>query len=345
MDCTISPFGKIDNEKVFLYTFITGDGLEVSITNYGATITAINLNCDDDSCINLVYGFDNLKPYPSCKIYPGVIVGRYANRIAGGQFVIGDKTINLSKNEGNNQLHGGMVGFDKKVWEPQLFEQVNGVCTLKFYLRSNAGDEGFPGNLDVWVTYQITDDNQICINYSAKTDAPTHVNLTSHSYFNLSGFHNDVLDHVLTINANHYLPVNDELIPTGEIRELSGTPFDFHKPKAIGADIDLVDGLYDHCFVLKKPNLKEPSVTLKNPKTDIGLKIYTTQPGIQLYTALKHPQPNESNIKIPTSGNWAICIEPQHFPNTPNNPNFPSTLLMPNEEYNHTTILCFDLGE
>ena len=149
MDCTISPFGKIENEKIFLYTFITEDGLEISITNYGATITAINLNCDDDSCINLVYGFDNLKPYPGCKIYPGVIVGRYANRIAGGQFVIGEKTFNLSKNEENNQLHGGMVGFDKKVWEPQLFEQVNGVCTLKFYLRSNAGDEGFPGNLDV----------------------------------------------------------------------------------------------------------------------------------------------------------------------------------------------------
>ena len=345
MDCTISPFGKIGDEKVYLYTFITEDGLEISITNYGATITAINLNCDDDTCMNLVYGFQNLKPYTNCQIYPGSIIGRYANRIAGGKFSIGEKEYILNKNEGNNQLHGGFIGFDKKIWETQLFEQVNGICTLKFYLHSPNSDEGFPGNLDVWVTYQITDDNQISINYSAKTDAPTHVNLTSHSYFNLSGFHTDILDHVLTINANKYLPVNDELIPTGELRELAGTPFDFRKPKAIGADIDLIDGLYDHCFVLKNPNLKEPSVILKNPKSDIGLRIYTTQPGIQLYTPLKHPQPNESNIKIPTSGNWAVCLEPQHFPNTPNNSNFPSTLLMPNEEYNHTTIICFDLGE
>lgn len=344
MDCIISPFGKIDNDKVFLYTFITENGLEISITNYGAIITAINL-LQEDGSIRLAYGFDNLDPYLKSEIYAGAIVGRYANRIAEAKFRINGNLHNISKNDGNNHLHGGTAGFNRKIWDTLLFEQVNGICTLKFYLRSLNNEEGFPGNVDVWVTYQITDDNQISINYSAKTDAPTHINLTSHSYFSLSGFFTDVLDHVLKINANHYLPVNDELIPTGEIRELEGTPFDFRHPKAIGADIDLVDGLYDHCFVLENPTLDEPSVILRNPKLDLKLSIFTTQPGLQLYTPLKKPQILNNSINIPRSGNWAVCLEPQHFPNTPNCSNFPSTLLMPNEEYNHTTIFSFDLGE
>lgn len=345
MNCTISPFGKIGNDKVFLYTFVTEDGLEISITNYGAIITAINLYPKGNERLNLAYGFENLQPYLNCNFYPGAIVGRYANRIAGAEFNICGKHFHLTKNEGNNQLHGGFNGFNSKVWETHLFEQVNGVCTLRFFLRSPNLEEGFPGNLDVWVTYQITDDNQISINYAAITDQSTHVNLTSHGYFNLSGFHTDVLDHTLSINANHYLPVNENLIPTGEIRELAGTPFDFRKTKAIGADIDLVDGVYDHCFVPNNPSLKEPSVILKNPKIDVKLSVFTTQPGIQLYTPLRVPHINNSSTSIPTSGNWAVCIEPQHFPNTPNTPQFPTTLLKPNQEYNHTTILNFDLGD
>ncbi|MGE0078533.1 MAG: aldose epimerase family protein [Bacteroidales bacterium] len=344
MNCIISPFGKIDNEKVSLYTFITEDGLEISITNYGAIITAINLHRGENNCLKLAYGFEHLQPYVDCNFYPGAIVGRYANRIAGAEFNIDNQHFNLTKNEGNNQLHGGFSGFNSKVWETQLFEQVNGVCTVKFYLRSSDLEEGFPGNIDVWVTYQITDDNQISINYSAITDKSTHVNLTSHSYFNLSGFESDVLDHMLTIKADQYLPVNEQLIPTGEKRDLTGTPFDFRQPKAIGADIDLVDGLYDHCFVLSNPSLNDPSVILKNPKIDIKLSVYTTQPGIQLYTPLKKPTV-ANGIDIPSNGNWAICIEPQHFPNTPNTSEFPSTLLKPNQEYNQTTILSFDLGE
>lgn len=344
MNCTINPFGEVDHQKVMLYTFATEDGLEVSITNYGATITAINLLRDGNSSLRLSYGYNSVSPYTDSRIYAGATVGRFANRIADGQFEIGGTHFELSKNEGNNQLHGGINGFDKKIWETELFEEINGVATLKLYLHSPNGDEGFPGNLDVWITFQITDDNQISINYQAQADAPTHINLTSHSYFNLSGFTHNILDHSLKIDADHYLPINPEQIPTGEIRPLEGTPFDFKRFKAIGADIDLVDGVYDHCFVLNNPSLAKPSVWVKYPHTDIALSLYTTQPGLQLYTPASVPIPNLAETSLPQSGNWAFCLEPQHFPNTPNTPHFPTTLIEPGMEYNHTTILHFSLG-
>lgn len=344
MHFTVNPFGKIDDKEVSLYTFITDSGLEVSVTNYGGTITSINSN-HGKKPLRLVYGFPGLNPYINSDIYAGAIVGRYANRIAGAEFCIGENTYRLNKNEGENQLHGGISGFNRKVWETQLCGQANGVCTLKLYLHSPSLDEGFPGNLDVWATYQIAADNKITLSYLAKTDGPTHVNLTTHSYFNLGGFEGNVLDHLLTINANRYLPVNGELIPTGTLTDLAGTPFDFRKPKAVGADIDLVDNLYDHCFVLNNPSLEEPSAILKNPKNNITLSIYTTQPGIQCYTPLIKPKHSGIIFPVPENGNWAVCLEPQHFPNSPKTPHFPSTLLLPGKEYQQTTIFCFDLGD
>lgn len=318
--------------------------MEVSISNLGGTLVAMRLLKDDGGKLNLAYGLLKPTDYLKANYYPGAIVGRYANRIAGSKFTINNETYNLSANEGKNILHGGISGFSHRVWQTVLFEEYNGVCVLEFYLKSPHGDQGFPGNIEVWIVYQITDDNQVSISYRAVTDRPTHLNLTTHGYFNLSGFKSDVLDHMLRIDADHYLPVNSELIPTGEIREVNGSPFDFRRFKAIGADIDLVGTCYDHCYMLNNPSIENPSVALYNPKTHIGLTIYTTQPGIQLYTPMNRPNVANPMIRLPEKGNWAVCMEPQHFPNSPNESRFPSTLLLPGQEYSHTTILSVNIG-
>lgn len=339
MDCTVSPFGVVEGERVWLYTFVTAGGLEISLTNYGATIVAINYvkGCKH---LNLAYGYGNLNPYLISSIHQGGLVGRFANRIEGARFTIDGKTFNLTPNEAGNTLHGGNCGFDRQVWETQHYEILGGVSTISFYLRSASMEEGFPGNLDVWVTYQITDDNQICLNYLAKTDSPTHVNLTTHSYFNLSGFENCVDDMLLQINADGYLPVNESKIPIGEICDVRNTGYDFRKPALIGAKLKLLNGdEFDTCFVLNKPRLNRPSAVLKNPQNGFTLSLYTNQPGMQLYTPTVHPA--DTQIELPKTGRWAVCLEPQHFPNTPNTPSFPSTLLLPNDEYSHTVIYTF----
>lgn len=342
MDCTASPFGKIGNEKVWLYTFATANGLEISITNYGATITAINL-IRGHSKINLVYGYENMNPYIHTDLHVGGLIGRFANRIQNGRFNIDDKTFELTQNEGCNTLHGGYCGFDKQIWETQYYEVVGGVGTLRLYLRSATMEEGFPGNLDVWVTFQITDDNQICLNYSAKTDCPTHVNLTSHSYFNLNGFAHSVDELLLQINADRYLALNDEKIPTGELVDVRKTPYDFTKFTPIGANIkELNQDEFDCCFVLNNTRLNRPSAVLKNSTTGLTLSVYTNQPGLQLYTPVNKPA--DSQIELPETGRWAICLEPQHFPNTPNIPSFPSTLLRPDDEYCQTMVYTFDIN-
>lgn len=344
MDFFASQWGTIDNQEVLVYTITTAGRMEVSISNLGGTLVDMHLLKDDGEKFNLAYGLLKPSDYLRANYYPGAIVGRYANRIAGSKFTIGNETYNLRANEGKNILHGGVSGFSHRVWQTVLFEEYNGVCVLEFYLKSPHGDQGFPGNVEVWVVYQITDDNQVSISYRAVTDRPTHLNLTTHGYFNLSGFKSDVLDHMLRIDANHYLPVNDEFIPTGEILEVNGSPFDFRRFKAVGADIDLVGTCYNHCYMLNNPSIENPSVALYNPKTHIGLTIYTSQPGIQLYTPMKRPNVANPMIKLPEKGNWAVCMEPQHFPNSPNEERFPSTLLLPGQEYSHTTILSVNIG-
>lgn len=344
MNFFTSHWGTTDEKDVMIYTVNTENGLEVSFTNLGAAIVAMRLVNPDNETLNLAYGLLRPSDYLKANYYPGVIVGRYANRIAGAKFSINNEEFDLSANEGNNILHGGMVGFSQRIWEMVFFEEHNGVCMLEFHLKSPDGDQGFPGNVEVWVIYQVTDDNQVSVSYRAITDKPTHLNLTTHGYFNLGGFSCDVLDHMLRIDADHYLPVNNELIPTGEVREVNGTPFDFRKFKAIGADIDLVGPCYDHCFVLSNPSTDNPSVALYNPKSKVGLTIYTTQPGIQLYSPTNRPNVANPMIKLPEKGNWAVCLEPQHFPNSPNMSHFPSTLLLPGQEYDHTTIFSITVG-
>lgn len=344
MDFFASQWGTIDNHEVMVYTITTEGGMEVTFSNLGAAMVGLRMLNDENEKLNLAYGLLSPSDYLKADYYPGVIVGRYANRIAGAKFTINNEEYSLSANEGKNILHGGKVGFSHMVWETAIFEEHNGVCLLEFHLSSPHGDQGFPGNVEVWVIYQVTDDNQVSISYRAVTDRPTHLNLTTHGYFNLSGFHSDVFDHMLCIDADHYLPVNKELIPTGELREVNGTPFDFRKFKAIGADIDLIGPCYDHCFVLNNPTIENPSVALYNPKSQIGLTIYTTQPGIQLYTPINRPNVANPMIRLPEKGNWAVCMEPQHFPNSPNMSHFPSTLLLPGKEYDHTTILSVTIG-
>ncbi len=344
MEVKSSIWGSVLGHDVMLYTVYTNSGLEVSFSNLGASMVAIRLLSDDAEPLNLMYGLLQPNDYLKANYYPGVIVGRYANRIATAQFEIDGQLYQLSANEGNNILHGGIKGFSSRIWETVMMEEHNGVCLLEFYLKSPDGDQGFPGNLDVWIVYQVTDDNQISISYRAITDKATHVNLTTHGYFNLAGFKSDVLDHMLYIDAEDYLPVNSELIPTSELRNVDGSPFDFRKFKAVGADIDLVGDYYDHCFALRGHDINNPSVKLFNPNTQIGLTLYTTQPGIQLYTPIKRPNVRNPMIPLPDNGNWAVCIEPQHFPNSPNTNHFPSTLLLPGQEYNHTSIIAISLG-
>ncbi len=344
MNFFASPWGTVDGQDVMIYTVTTENGLEVSFSSLGAAMVAMRLLNDENERLNMAYGLLRPADYLKADYYPGVIVGRYANRIAGAKFSINNQLFSLSANEGQNILHGGKIGFSHRVWETVIFEELNGVCMLEFHLKSPNGDQGFPGNVDVWVIYQVTEDNQVSISYRAVTDKPTHINLTTHGYFNLGGFNTDVLDHMLRIDADHYLPVSNDLIPTGEIREVNGSPFDFRKFKATGADIDLVEPTYDHCFVLNNPTLENPSVALYNPKSRIGLTFYTTQPGVQLYSPIRQPAVTNPMIRLPEKGNWAVCIEPQHFPNAPNVTHFPSTLLLPGMEYNHTTILTITVG-
>lgn len=343
MDCTISPFGKIGNDKVWLYTLVTSSGLEISITNYGAIVTAINL-IRGRKHFHLAYGYQNLSPYLSSTLHAGGIIGRYANRIKGAAFDIGGEHFKLTPNELGNNLHGGELGFDKQIWEPQFFEITGGVCTIRFYLRSADMEEGFPGNLDVWVTYQITDDNQICVNYLAKTDSPTHVNLTTHGYFNLNGFSSNVNDLLLQIEADNYLPVDAQKIPLGSVAKVDKTAYDFRNMVSIGKNLQkLGSSEFDCCFVLNNPRLSKPSITLRNTKNGLSMKIYTNQPALQLYTPALIPA--DSQIQLPETGCWAVCLEPQHYPNTPNMPQFPSTLLLPEDEYNQTVIYSFNVND
>lgn len=326
--------------EVLLYTFGTDNGMEVSITNYGGIITSIKVPDRQGVAEEITMGFDSVEQYLKPHPYFGALVGRYANRIGKSQFVIGNSHYNLSQNSGRNHLHGGNLGFDKKVWMPYVEQERDSIRLTLSYLSPD-GEEGYPGNLLVNATYRIFNSNEIRIDYIALSDRPTHVNLTSHGYFNLNGFRGDVLNHLLQIDANHYLPLDRELIVTGEIRELSGSPFDFRVPKAIGTDIDLVDGGYDNCFLLNEPTLDQPSILLHDPLSGRQMEIYTTQPGVQLYTSNFLDGTLTGHSGIVYKKHWALCLEAQHLPDTPNKPQFPSTLLKPGNEYRQTTRMVF----
>lgn len=333
---TKADWGETDGKKVYLYTLTNSNGVEVKITNYGGIITSWLAPGKNGEKANIVLGFDSLSTYLAGHPYFGALIGRYGNRIGKGIFKIDTATYKLATNNDENHLHGGNKGFDKVVWDAK---EGDSTASLTLTYLSKDGEEGYPGNLNVTVVYTLTDDNELLIDYTATTDKATVVNLTSHSYFNLTGdASNNILGHSLQVNADRYTPVDAGLIPTGELKEVKGTPFDFLTPHTIGERIAAVDGGYDHNFVLSRKGADlELVATLSDSASGRKLEVFTTEPGLQFYSGnfldgkLKSPDGKAINKHA------ALCLETQHYPDSPNKPAFPTTLLKPGETYHTVT--------
>ena len=327
-----------EGDSATLYTLKNEKGYIVKITNYGGIVTEIHTPDKNGNMGNICLGFDNLDQYLEGHPYFGAIVGRYANRIAKATFELDGEKYQLAVNNGNNTLHGGLKGFDKVLWNPEIIS-CDERAALKLSYMSPDGEEGYPGNLNVTVTYELLID-QFFMTYEAETDKATPINLTNHAYFNLAG-EGTILDHILYLNASNYTPVNDELIPTGEIASVEGTPFDFRKPMSIGARIDEVPGGYDHNYVLdKEEGEKALAARILDPKSGRFVEVTTTEPGVQLYTSNFLDGTLKSGDKVYVK-NYALCLETQHFPDSPNQPDFPNTILKPGEKFVSQTILKF----
>jgi aldose 1-epimerase len=325
-------FGVHEGKEIFLFTLLNTKGNYVSVINYGATVISWEVNGK-----NIVAGFDNLKDYITNTVYLGSIVGRYANRIANGKFSINGSLYTLACNNDNNHLHGGEKGFDKLVWEAEIKESPNPKLSLQYL--SKDGEDGYPGNLNVWVKYTYTDDDELVIEYFAETDKATPVNLTSHCYFNLTGnLSKSITDHSLQVNAGYYTPVNANQIPTGEIRPVNETAFDFRKLIPIEKNIKNVEGGYDHNFVLNKERDFSPAALLVAPENELQLAVYTTEPGLQLYTGNFLDGSLKNRDDKPIGKHAALCLETQHYPDSPNQPGFPTTILLPGNKFYSKTV-------
>jgi aldose 1-epimerase len=314
----------------------------VKITNYGGIVTSIITPDKKGEPADIVLGFSNLAGYLGIHPYFGAIIGRYGNRIAKAKFTLDGVTYTLAANNGNNHLHGGIIAFDKAVWQAEEFTKEDEVGLILRYL-SKDGEEGYPGNLSVVVTYSLTDNNELKIDYLAETDKPTPINLTHHSYFNLEGAGSgDILGHLLTIHADRYTAVDDELIPTGEIKEVTGTALDFRKPAAIGASLKDVTGGYDHNYVLNNVSGSlQPAASVTAPLSGRKMDVLTSEPGLQFYSGnFLDGGITGKNDKV-YHQHYGFCLETQHFPDSPNQPAFPTTILRPGQKYRHQTIYKF----
>jgi len=319
-----------DGSTVERVSLRNAGGIELDAISYGGAITRLSVPDLRGVPGNIVLGLDSLDDYVASRAYFGALIGRCANRIAAGRLTLDGATHQLSVNDGENHLHGGACGFDKKNWKVSTFTKA-GSTGVQLTLASPDGDQGYPGNLHVQATYELSDDGWLDVRLRAVTDKPTIVNLTQHSYFNLAGG-GDVLDHELTINAGRFTPVNRDLIPTGELREVGGTPFDFRTGKAVGADIDAADEQlqigrgYDHNFVLKDEDDGEPALAARLYDRHSGRKmeVWTTAPGLQLYSG------NYLDGRLYRGG---LCLEPQYFPDSPNQPRFLPAILRPGNVY------------
>jgi aldose 1-epimerase len=343
-----TAFGKTpDGQAIDLYTLTNKNGMQVAITNFGGIVVRIKVADRHGKAEDVVLGYDGLDGYVSDKAYFGAIVGRYGNRIAQGKFTLDGKSYTLARNNGGNSLHGGIKGFNKAVWKAQEVAGKDGPSVELTY-TSKDGEEGYPGNLSVNVVYTLTDRNELKIDYSATTDKKTVLNLTNHSYFNLNPAGGDILQHVLMIQADKFTPVDAGLIPIGELRSVAETPFDFRKPTAIGKRIDQDDEQlklgkgYDHNFVLnKKGQGVELAARVVEPTTGRVLEVLTSEPGVQFYSG------NFLDGAVRGKGGKvygrrsALCLETQHFPDSPNHPTFPTTELKPGQKYHSTTIYKF----
>ena len=336
-------FGKTnDGKNVDLFYLTNKNGTVVKITNYGGIITSIIVPDKIGKFDDIVLGFNTLNKYLKAHPYFGAIIGRYANRISKAKFFLNGNEYKLATNNGKNHLHGGIKGFDKVLWKAKEIKKENEIC-LKLSYLSKDGEEGYPGNLSIIVTYSLTNNDELKIDYEAETDKATPINLTNHSYFNLKGAgKSDILSHVLTIYADKYTPVDKGLIPTGELKKVKGTPMDFLKPYAIGLRIKEVKGGYDHNFVLNhKKGILSPAARVYEPETGRVIEILTTQPGIQFYSGNFLNGTIKGKNGKQYNKHYGFCLETQHFPDSPNLPNFPSTILKPGEKYSQTTIYKF----
>ncbi len=340
-------FGTHEGKPITLYTLTNSHGVEVRVMNYGGIIVSIRVPDREGRFADVILGHDTLEGYIPNPPYLGAIVGRYANRIANGTFTLEGKTYRLPKNDGPNTLHGGTTRtFDRVVWDGEALK--NGVA---FMYLSKEGEEGFPGNLKVKVTYTLTDANAIIIDYGATTDKATPINVSQHSYFNLAGEGNgDILNHEVMINADRFTPVDKNLIPTGELRPVKGTPLDFTRPTTIGARINdnyeqLVLGRgYDHNFVVnRKPSQNDMVLAARvhEPTSGRTLEVWTTQPGIQFYTGNFLDGSVVGKQGHAYKRRYGFCLETQHFPDSPNHPDFPTTILKTGEVFHETTVFRF----
>ncbi|MEO5922343.1 MAG: aldose epimerase family protein [Bryobacteraceae bacterium] len=347
---TAAPLGQApvawgktsDGASVELYTLANAKGAEAGIITYGGIVVSLKVPDRSGVLGDVVAGFDNLQGYLTPAPYFGAIIGRYGNRIGGSRFALNGSEYKLTKNDGGNQLHGGPRGFDKRLWQARPLSKQR----LELSYFSKDGEEGYPGNLLVNVIYTLTDNNELQIDYAATTDKETVVNLTHHSYFNLSG-EGDILSHRLSIHADRITPVNQELIPTGELKSVAGTPFDFRKETSIGERIDQQDQQltfgrgYDHNWVLNRSGSGlEPAALVTDPKSGRVMQVLTTMPGMQFYSG-NFLDGTFQGKGLTYTRRSAFCLETQYFPDSPNKPDFPSTVLRPGSAFRSTTVYQF----
>ncbi|MCP8897701.1 aldose epimerase family protein [Gilvimarinus xylanilyticus] len=352
-DISVDDFGALpDGREAQLYTLTNEQGMSVKITNYGGIITELWAPDKNGTSADVVLGFDKLEDYLDGSPYFGALIGRVGNRIDGGKFTLDGKIYQLAKNENDtSHLHGGNVGFDKVLWDAETEVTEDGAELHLEYVSAD-GEEGYPGELTVNVTYRLTADNELYTDYKATTTKATPVNLTQHSYFNLAG-KGSVEDQLMMINADKYTPINDVLIPTGKLADVAGTPFDLGEPKAIGAEVNAdhpqlkIAGGYDHNYVLNKPQEGEMSLAAEvvDPQSGRVLQVHTTEPGIQFYSG------NFLDGTLTGKGgevyekHAGFCLEPQHFPDSPNQSNFKSIILQPGDVYSSTMTFSFSVSK
>lgn len=350
MGITKKPFGYYLQNEVFNYTLENANRMSVEISSFGAAIVSLRVPDRQGDFSDVVCGYDCLSSYVEADGYQGAIVGRVGNRIAKGKFTLDGKNYSLYTNDGQHHLHGGKVGYDKRIWEVTDTEDSD-TPSLTLSIFSADGDEGYPGNLSVRVTYRLGEDNSLSIHYAASTDKRTPINLTNHTYFNLGGYSSgDIYGHTLQIDADTYLPTDEGLIPTGEIRSVDTSPFDFREPKEIGRDIHeahpdlIIAGGYDHCMNFRggKSELPTPRITVIHTASGRGMEVSTTQPSVQFYSGNflkneKYPFKNQ----VPQKVQMAFCLETQCMPDSVNHPNFTDVILDPEKPYDHTTVYRF----
>jgi aldose 1-epimerase len=334
-------FGRLSGkEDAQLFTIQNSNGITVKISNWGGTIVSILVPDRKGRVQDIVLGFDNLEDYLGDHPYIGTLIGRYGNRIAKGRFTLDGKEYQLAKNAGENHLHGGLKGYDKVLWSYSPYADIDHAGIMMSYMSFDM-EEGYPGNLKVNVNFSLNESNELAIEYTATTDKNTYLNLTHHGYFNLNGAKNTIYDHEIQINAGSYLEVDKDLIPTGTIIKLKGGPLDLRKRKLIGPEIAMLENGYDHCYIIdRKKEGTELTAIVYHPASGRKMELYTTEPAVQFYssnflTGLR----GKGNINY--RKHLALCLEAQHYPDAPNHPNFPSSLLKPEGIYRQTTIHKF----